>query len=177
MPPSSRLLPALLLAASLGCGGGNAGPSDPNDPGTTEPSQYALQVGSTTLVGNSGVDTRWDAEQGTLYLGADDVAEPLGTVTLSLGPISSGTNGSRRAIIDYAVVSTTRIRVGTSDQLDAKLYNLAPVGIAEITGIKTGTDYIEGTLVIDLIQVLPAPTNGGSPVPATLTGTFRAVND
>ncbi|MCB9518454.1 MAG: hypothetical protein H6691_05985 [Gemmatimonadales bacterium] len=175
----SRLLPILVLTTSLACGTSSPGPTgsgDPSDPRVGLPSSYALQVGSYTLTGNSGVDTRWNDNDGLLYLGADDVAEPLGTVTMQLGPVSTGTNGSRTATVQTAVVSATRVRVGTAAELGAVLYRLPSGTFAQITGIRTGVDYIEGTMSIPLEQVSPAPQNGAPPAVATLTGTFRASN-
>ncbi len=175
---TSRLIPAVLLAASAACGGSSPGPAGPGDGPTGEPSSYDLQVASITMKGNSGVETSWDADLGLLYLGADEVTQnAIGTVTLQLGPVSNGTNGGRRADVLQAAVSTTLARVGTAEELDAHLYQLSPIGLSEISGIKNGIDYIEGTVEIFLEQVLPAPPNGTPPATAILTGTFRAVND
>lgn len=174
---TAKLVPALLLATCLACGGGSD-PTGPIEPPTDEPSQYSLQLGSYTLIGNLGVDTNWDDDLGIIYLGSDDIAEPIGTVTLLIGPISSGTNGGRTATITDATVSTSRVRVGTGEELDAKLWRqVSPVGLQQVTGIRNGDNFIEGTLSIELVQVSPEPEGGAQPAVAMLTGTFRAVNN
>jgi hypothetical protein len=174
-----QLLPAVLLGLCLGCGGsapGPTGPGNPGDPSVGLPSSYDIIFGPFVLKGNSGVETSWSESNGLLYLGADDITTSIGTVTLQLGPISTGTNGTRRAEVLTAVVSGSLVRVGTAEELGARLYRRG-LGYSEISGIRTGQDYIEGTLNVFLEQISPAAAEGVPPATTMLTGTFRAVNN
>lgn len=161
---------SLLAVACAACGGSD--PIGSNDGPDGQQSSYDLQLASYTLKGNAGVLTAWDAGSRSLYLGLDEVAEPAGTITIGLGPISSGTNGSRRADVEYAAVtvSPSRTEPGNTENWD-----LDPSTPSEVTGIRTGDDLIEGTVVIRMMRMVPQPPPGTDRPKATLTGTFRAV--
>lgn len=161
---------SLLLVGCLACGGSD--PVGSNDGPDGQQSSYDLQIASYTLKGNSGVLTSWDAGNRALYLGPDNVAEPVGTITIGLAPISGGAEGSRRADVEYAAVTVSPSR---NQPGNTEVWELDPGATAEVTGIRTGQDLIEGTVVIGLMRMVPQTPPGSDRPKGTLTGTFRAV--
>lgn len=78
-----------------------------------------------TLIGEHDIDGNWIQELGLIYLGADDVHEPLGTLTLTIDTPEVGKHGYQARILS-ATLSTTDVRVGTAAELNARLYELIP---------------------------------------------------
>ena len=69
-----------------------------------------------TLVGDS-FSANWDADFNTIYLGTDEINEPLGTFTAELRVVDN------RLILLNSTLSKTDVRVGTSAELNAQLYS------------------------------------------------------
>lgn len=126
-----RFRTALVLAGCLACGGSDPIGSNDGDDGAQ--SSYDLQLGSYTLKGNAGVLTSWDEGNRALFLAPDNVAEPTGSITIGLHPISGGTNGSRRADVEYASVSVSPSR---SQPGNTEVWDLDPGTPSEVTGIR-----------------------------------------
>lgn len=128
------------------------------------------------LVGKN-VTTSWSENDGWIYLGADENNEPLGTLTME---ISIPSSKSEPIKVVSAIQSKTDVRVGTADVLNARSYKIMdptedfPNVVAEITDWEIGTNYIKGSLHIDMERVLNYSTD--LPEYVTVTGSFTAVN-
>lgn len=113
-----------------------------NTPGdtTNNEGEYELNVNSfagsgsdKTLIGKN-INTTWDSYNqdvgyALIYLGADEIYEPLGTLTLKIEKPTTY-NGNMQAKVLFAQLSTTDKRVGTGEELNGRLYEL-----------KSGNDY------------------------------------
>lgn len=153
--------------------------TDPDSGNRLTRGEYIITITGTTetvLVGND-VTTNWDEESGLIYLGTDDNLEPIGTLTMNILLPSSSNNPIR---IVSAIQSKTDVRVGTAAELNARNYVIRepsedmPSVRAEITDWEIGTNYIKGTLYIDMERQLVYSTD--EPEYVTLTGTFTAVD-
>lgn len=66
-----------------------------------------------------GVETEWNLSSGIVVLGPEETGEPLARLELHLVVNPSD---STSAVISSAILSTSNVRVGTSEELDSRLY-------------------------------------------------------
>ncbi|MCA9520392.1 MAG: hypothetical protein KC609_05450 [Myxococcales bacterium] len=165
MPSACRQL-ALVAALSItligqACGGKVIKSLDGECP--TSGSVYTVQfkdvTGGGTLATSKGLladdfTGAWSQETGILYLGTDEVVEPLGTLTITL---SGHPAGPGSATVESAIVSTTDVRVGTSDELNARLYELVPGATQTAVLRYSNSQCLGGTLTLKLRRVIIYP--------------------
>jgi hypothetical protein len=127
---------------------------------------------SKTLIGKK-VDTNYDPNLETIYLGTDDNNEPLGTLTLEIDSPFTASNGKQYANVASATLSTTDKREGSGGDLNARLYKLKPGFEASLPIEDLNSDFIKVTdLTIMMARVIVYPED--EPEEIKLTGWFVA---
>jgi hypothetical protein len=127
---------------------------------------------SKTLVGEK-VDTNYDPNLKTIYLGTDDDNEPLGTLTLEIDSPFTASDGNQYANVSSATLSTTDKREGTGGELNARLYKLKAGFEASLPIEELNSDFIKVTdLTIIMDRVIVHPED--EPEEIKLTGHFTA---
>ena len=149
--------------------------STPTDPTRVPPESgtYNVRVGgvdavagaATSYVGRQ-VSTNWDKDISWIYLGPDETNEPLLSLTMRLGNPTGTANISHVAT---AYLTTSKVRVGTGEELDGRSYTLTG-GIIQFT---VGANFIEGEIELTMERVLFHPED--TPETVQVLGTFRAV--
>lgn len=174
-----KLVLLLICLAFPGCNNDNS--QTPTVNGEITEGRYSLTLssehfGSTPLDGDS-VSTSWAADTGAIFLGADENNQPLGTLTMTVGPVYTHPNGLRTVNVLSAVLSKSDVRVGTAEELNAMTYNLISAPDANhIFSVEIGTNYIRGNMSTVLFErVLFYPED--VPDIATVSGEFVAINN
>lgn len=122
-----------------------------NDNESYDKSSYTLKIfgaggaGVTDdhkLIHGKTIESTWDDELGLVWLGTDRDSVPIATITFEVGEFHEYSE------YDYVDahkihISTTDVRVGTSEQLNAKLYTAEE---GEILFFKRGGNYVTGLL-------------------------------
>lgn len=148
---------------------------------TTTPDDTRLEAGSYSIGrSNAGADstvlalyegvvvsTNWDNPARLIYLGPDAVREPLLSMYVTLGSIP---DAGGQAVVAEAIVTTSRVKVGTGPEIDGRSYNLVQ---GRVVGITVGPNYIKGTLDLTLERILIHPED--QPETIRLGGPFTAV--
>jgi len=124
-----------------------------NDNESYDKSSYTLKIygaggagvtGDHKLIHGKTIESTWDDELGLVWLGTDRDSVPIATITFEIGEFHVYSEG------DYADahkihISTTDVRVGTSEQLNAKLYTAEE---GDILLFKRGGNYVKGVLSV-----------------------------
>ncbi|MCB9170544.1 MAG: hypothetical protein H6597_01560 [Flavobacteriales bacterium] len=188
------VLPAIAMLALASCSKGDE--PAPSDPTPADPpvfvsdlsfSNYLLHLDhvsgdgeSKTLVGYDIDDASWSDVAGLVYLGADADAEPLGTLTIGIDHFAY-INNVYTAVVSSAVLSTTDVRVGTAQVLNARRYHLVPAGQGAASGLITiverTDDLIAGILEFSMYRVQTDPNVQVPAETITLHGEFVARNN
>ncbi|MDH3207556.1 MAG: hypothetical protein OEO79_13225 [Gemmatimonadota bacterium] len=163
---------ALLLGAALSaCDGEDPLLADITRNEIPDVSAYNLFVegaDTDTLIGID-VDASWDYDAGTLWLGTDDLAEPLGTLTLT---ISEHVADGLAVGIENATLSMTDVRVGTALEINGRLYQQQGKGGGLWEAI-TREYIVVHDLEIPMVRILINP--GDLPEAVKLKGNFQAL--
>lgn len=156
----------------------SCGTSDPGENSNEfiENGEYDLVINNTTtgevtnLIAKT-VDTNWDAEIGFIFLSTDDVLDndPIGTVSIN---IIADLERDTALVVPGGIVSKTDMRIGTSEQLNARTFEIIKGSIRNIT---IGGNFIKGEILDCKMEQIFTPY-GQAPEQATLSGTFTAVN-
>lgn len=175
-----RLIFILCVTAAwaMSCNSGDDLPQGTNPP-EEEPTESSYEInvyGETdngeefrfTLKGDS-FDANWSHDQLTVWLGTDEVNQPLGTFTAVIQPLEN---------IPYAVktatLSKTDVKVGTADQLNARLYGSSnEVGTFNVAYVTDQIIVVE-SMSIPMERVITNQTQVAEDV--LVTGKFTIVN-
>lgn len=125
------------------------------------------------------VDEYWDIGTGLIYLGTDDILEPLGTLTMTIGAQFDSVGVLYVDILD-ATLSTTDVRVGNAWELNARLYQLKEPTIVgayrNVIQISSLTDTrFEGFIYMRMERVIVHTTD--TPETIKVDGDFAAFHD
>lgn len=166
-PGPSALLLLLLAVSTLSCSS-----AEPNSDRSVDSAEYEFVIdsdhpgGDKTLTAKD-VSSTWDPDDGAVWLGTDDFREPLGTLTLVIGG-----EVDENVFECLVTLSTTDKRVGTSSQINGRLYQSRR---AEIENPVIGTNFVEvRDLNWTLQRVLVNPQDEEETI--KVTGYFIAVS-
>lgn len=105
-------------------------PGGPNGPVEADYSLVVTGDSVTNFIyppdGSGGTLTVWSPDIRTIVLGPEETGEPLAGLNLEIAQAAYYAGDSCLAEVKWATLSTTQVRVGTSEELDAKLYELVP---------------------------------------------------
>lgn len=143
----------ILLATFLLLAGCESGLESDGEEVNAEP-YYKFAIGSTMEDSDTqvfeGVKTEWNLSSGIAVLGPEDEGEPLGRLELVIG----ATNDDSKVAIDVATLSTTDVRVGTGEELNAKLYALSGTFECPVTSINSAHITIPQICFIEMDRVI-----------------------
>ncbi len=144
----------------------SCGKEDPSANDSVDKAEYELTItmgkDSLKLIGKN-IDSNWASDERVIWLGTDEKNEPLGTLNIVYNQVSQ----DNIATIKSISLSKTDVKVGTSEELNSKLYHSNE---GEIKIIKTASNYIHGKL--EEFPMVEA-TSGDS---VTVSGWFIAVS-
>ena len=108
---------ALLLFVCLSCNSGLESDEEP----VGKDSEYRLIItrGQTQQQTFFGIETEWNIDSGIVVLGPEEEGEPLARLELHLVLNPSNANS---AIVASAILSTSNLRSGPPESIDARLY-------------------------------------------------------
>ncbi len=179
------LLSATALLLSLGCSAGPTSPGNPSNPNNPDPTpgeggNYLISIGDSLssemriLDGTGGVSTSWEPNAGLIYLGAAPLTgRPVGTLTLRIGAIQTGSDGTQHAAVVGGTASSSRRAEGTVDVVHAITYTI-PTATIGVDSITVGSTFIEGRLKFDMTSIPTQVDPDAETFP--VTGHFRAVS-
>lgn len=148
---------------------------EPDNNDTKDKAEYDLGIFSSitalsesshpdkSLIGDN-VSSSWDSELGIIWLGTDEKYLPTGTLTIFIDSIVE-----QRASYS-AILSTTDQLVGTSQELNAKLFNTVPNEELILEDLEIGANYVSGSIPAALLE---EATTGEL---VWLTGSFTALS-
>lgn len=132
--------------------------AEPTNNETKDIAEYNLNVSGESsgksLIGYN-VSSNWDSNEGIIWLGTDENNLPTGTLTIIIDSVFQHNELGTLAIISSATLSTTDKLVGTSAELNPKLYLLHnwSEDIVESIGphiflynVEIGANYITATM-------------------------------
>ncbi|MBE0653379.1 MAG: hypothetical protein IH594_06250 [Bacteroidales bacterium] len=91
-----------------------------------------------TIIGEN-IQATWDDDLGLIWLGTDSKNLPVATITMQITQLF----GDGEGIAENIYISTTDVLIGTSEELNAKLYF---AGLEDIENVEVGTNFIKGEL-------------------------------
>lgn len=93
-----------------------------------------------TIIGNT-IEANWDEELGLIWLGTDSELDPIATITMEIKGYNDVTNYSTATEV---YISTTDKRVGTSSELNPKLYYAA---FCDVYRAVVGGNFFKGEII------------------------------
>jgi hypothetical protein len=129
-----------------------------------------------------GTEAKWDLSDATaldpngwIALGPEDTGEPLAQLGMTMAAPTLNAAGNCIAPVVTAVLSTTDVRVGTAQQLIARLYERVGPEAGAVVFETIGPREASGSFLVSLQRVIITPnmppTTGET---ITVSGTFVA---
>lgn len=163
---------------------------EPGPDGTLVPS-YRIYVGASEddpgseayPPDDNGSEAIWSVDARTVTLGTEEEGEPLALLIIRFESEPVATPTGTIARVEFAALSTTDVRVGTAEQLNARYYELEDGECGPASGSIVAVRYISSGMVVAdgmclkmrRVIVSPvAPTEYGETV--YVTGEFVAMD-